>query len=266
MNPLNLIIRPASVYRFAELLQMPFNQYEAYNAKIINDKGKVISEQGSMDGLEYIAIRLRSMFKELMPGSTQYFLRSLSGTLKLFNEEFSQMGLTVNDVNVAVELHLLSESQGKISYLDYLLEEATQRYITEEMTSGAVGNVGTVATPDKQGGLAGIDLPLGTMQRRTKKKKNLKDIMVEANAMVAQQPPPVIGLRVDVTDVDDLRRATTASGTFDPSQLSKPGSKKYWKKFIERSKPGSRIFVDSEGQDAPFELRLPVKPQSERKT
>lgn len=256
MNPLNLIIKPASVYRFAELLQMPYTQYEAYNAKIINDKGKVISEQGSMDGLEYIAIRLRSMFKELMPGSTQFFLRSLSGTLKLFNEEFAKMGLTINDVNIAVETHLLTESQGKISYLDYLLEEATHRYITEEMTSGAEGNVGTVATPDKQGGLAGIDLPLGTKR----KKKKLKDIMSEANAMMAApKPPPVVGLKVEVEELDDLRRATTETGTFDPDQLSSPESKRYWKKFVERAVDGSIIYVADESQNAPHRLILPAK-------
>lgn len=256
MNPLNLIIKPASVYRFAELLQMPFTQYEAYNAKIINDKGKVISEQGSMDGLEYIAIRLRSMFKELMPGSTQYFLRSLSGTLKLFNEEFAKMGLAIGDVNVVIEKHLLSESQGKISYLDYLLEEATQRYITEEMTSGAEGNVGTVSTPDKQGGIAGIDLPLGTK----KKKKKLKDIMIEANSMMAApKPPPIIGLNVDVSELEDIRRATTASGNFDAEQLSNPQSKKYWKKFVERAADGSIIYVADESQNPPHRLMLPPK-------
>lgn len=262
MNPLNLIIKPASVYRFAELLQMPYNQYDAYSSKIINEKGKIINEQGSMDGLEYIAIRLRSMFKELMPGSTQYFLGSLAGTLKLFNEEFAQMGLSISDVNVVIEKHLLSESKGKISYLDYLIEEATQRYITEEMTSGVVGNVGTAATPDKQGGIAGLDLPLVGK----KKKKRLKDIMIEANVAMTEpkQEQKVVGLFVDPIQKDELSRAVTPNGTFDWSQLSDSKSKNYWKKFIERTPEETIVYVADESQNPPHRIMLPGKKTKRR--
>jgi hypothetical protein len=222
MNPLNLIIKPTSVYHFAELLTMPYTQYDAYNAKIINENGKIISEQGSMDGLEYVAIRLRSMFKELMPGSTQYFLRSLSGTLKLFNEEFARMGLTANDINVAVEHYLLSETKGEVSYLDYLLEEATQRYITEEMTAGGEGGLATPANTTKQGGIAGVDSLL--IASNKPKKKKFKQIVAEAKNSTmpkAPKPPKTIGLEVDPQLRGEMEMAMTPTGHFDPSQLDK---------------------------------------------
>ena len=259
MNPLNLIIKPASVYRFAELLTMPYTQYESYNAKIINDKGKIISEQGSMDGLEYVAIRLRSMFKELMPGSTQYFLRSLSGTLKLFNEEFSRMGMTIDDINVAIEHYLLSETQGEVSYLDYLLEEATQRYITEEMTSGGEGGLATPANTTKQGGIAGVDSFLITDGK--KKKKKFKEIVSEAaksSLPPAPKPPKTIGLEVDPVTMDELGRSMTPTGHFDPSQLTNKDAQRYFGRFIETLSDQDRVYAVG-GDMAPLQLRIRPK-------
>ena len=76
MNPLNLIIQPSTVYHFAELLNKPFNQYAAYTSGLIDNNGQITKKNGSMDGLEYIAIRVKSFLKDLMPGSTKFFLQN----------------------------------------------------------------------------------------------------------------------------------------------------------------------------------------------
>lgn len=259
MNPLNFLIKPTTVYQFAQMLQMPYTDFEAYRTKVINENGRIINPNGSMDGLEYITIRLRSMFKELMPGSTQYFLKNLSGTVKLFSEEFSQMGLDISDVNVVLENYLLETYEGKVSYLDYLLEQAQVRYITEEMTSGGSGLAGPNAET-KQGGVSGYDRPAAP-PLTGKKKKKLKELVVEAKKAKDQPVNPYMPLQVDPMVYDELTRSRTPSGALDPEQLTDAGMKKYFTRLAQRSK-NKVVFVVGNQNQPPVQLTF----QSDKNT
>jgi hypothetical protein len=267
MTPLNLMIKPASVYQFAELLTKPYTQYEAYNSRVINENGKIINENGNMDGLEYIAIRLRNMFTELMPGSTQYFLKSLSGTLKLFNEEFAKIGLCKDDIHLVIETHLLNESNGQISYLDYLLEEATQRYITEEMASGSVGGLAAPAASTMQGGIASYDAMLVPKKKKGKKFKKIIEQTQQA-AEQTEKPTVYRGIKLDPLFIDDVMNATSPSGNLEPSEIQDPDAKKYFTRLAQRISPKYRVFAVS-GQNPPFEIKVSQKKpknQSDKKT
>lgn len=260
INPLNLIIRPSSVYHFAELLNKPYKQFDAYRKGIINENGKIVSKSGDLDGLEYIAMRVKSFITEMMPGATKYFLSSLSGTLKLFNEEFTEMGIDRSDVNVVIEKYLFEQSNGEISYLDYLLEEAQSRMIMEEMGAGMVsGGQGSLSTPahsTMQGGIAGIDRPLQALRRGKKKKKKKKSKRIIEQALGLEKPAkdPYMTIQVDPMDYEEIGMANTPSGAFDPSQLTTPELKKYLKRLSERSKVP--VFVIGNAQQPPRLLKF----------
>lgn len=260
ISPLTLMIRPATVYQFAELLNKPYTQYEAYRKGLINESGKIVAKSGDLDGLEYIAMRVKSFITEMLPGSTKSFLSSLSGTLKVFNEEFAQMGIDRSDVNVVIEKYLFEKYEGSISYLDYLFEEAQTRIITEDVGAGMVsGGEGSLSTPshsDIQGGIAGIDRPMQFLRRTPKKKKSKKKIKKKSRRILEQsmqmeKPPanPYMTLQVDPMDYEDIGRATTPSGAFDPTQIQTPELKKYLKRLSERSKVP--VFVVGNAQQPP---------------
>jgi hypothetical protein len=251
MTPLNLIIKPSTVYHFAELLQKPYNQYEAFRTKVINENGQFISKTGNMDGLEYIAIRMRSFFKDLMPGSNKYFLQSLSGTLKLFNEELEQMGIDRLQANSAVEIALQNLTEGKVSYLNYLMEESQKRFITEEMTSGGSG-LSTPTATTAAGGIRGLDLP---MVVKKKKKKSSEKIVVEQIQNMKPPPSPYTPLQVDPLYYEEIGRSVTPSGDLDFDQITTPGLKKYLKRLSERSK-NKQVFVVGNAQQPPRMLRF----------
>jgi len=251
MTPLNLIIKPSTVYHFAELLQKPYSQYEAFRTKVINENGQFISKTGNMDGLEYIALRMRSFFKDLMPGSNKYFLQSLSGTLKLFNEELEQMGIDRLQANTALEIALENLTEGKVSYLDYLMEEAQTRFITEEMTSGASG-LSTPAATTAAGGVRGLDLP---MQMKKKKKKPSGKIVVEQMQKMKAPTNPYTPLQVDPLYYEEIGRSVTPSGDLDFDQITTPGLKNYLKRLSERSK-NKQIFVVGNAQQPPRMLKF----------
>lgn len=260
MTPLNLIIKPSTVYHFAELLQKPYNQYEAYRKNVIDDQGRIIGRDVSFDGLEYIALRLRSLFKELIPGSNRFFLQSLTGTLKLFNEEFQEMGIDRNDVNLVVEDYTLRCSYGSVSYLDYLLEEAQVRHISEEMGAAMVS---APSSPNLQGGLAGYDRPLRpvVMRRPAKKKKKSRRIVEEqmAQAQQAPTPPsPYLPLQVDPLNYEELFRSLSPSGELDLEQITTPELKKYFKRLSERT-GGKQVFVVGNQQQPPRALSFPQR-------
>jgi hypothetical protein len=253
MTPLNLIIKPSTVYHFAELLQKPYNQYEAYRTKVINENGQFISKSGNIDGLEYIAIRLKSLFNDMMPGANKYFLQSLSGTLKLFNEEFEQIGLSNSQVISAVEIALEEKTKGEVSYLNYLMEEAQHRYL-DEMITGGEGGLATPAASTAAGGIRGVDFPMAFV-RRKKKKKNSEKMVIEQ--MAAQKPPPnpYMPLQVDPLYYEEIWRSVTPSGDLDFDQITTPGLKTYLKRLSERSK-SKQIFVVGNAQQPPRMLRF----------
>lgn len=257
-SPLNLIIRPTTVYNFAELLSRPFSQYDAFRKGIINENGQIVRPSGDLDGLEYIAMRVKNICKDLIPGPNKSYLSTLSGTLKLFNEEFDAMGINFSDVNVAVEQYLFDSSDGNVSYLDYLLEEATVRMIGEEMGSGAIGGIGSPASPTFQGGIAGIDRPMKMVhlvRRHPRKKKKRSARIVEQ--MMEQQPPqkdPYMTLQLDPMDYEEVGRALTPSGVFDPMQLTNTELRKYFKRLAERTKVP--VFVIGNNQQPPKMLNI----------
>ena len=121
-NPLNLMIKPNTVYKFAELLSKPYTQYDAYRKGLINEQGRFLNKGGDLDGLEYIALRVKKLFEELLPGQNKFYLSTLAGTLKLFNEDFAKMGIDRSDVNVIVERYIFEYTNGEVRYLYYLLE------------------------------------------------------------------------------------------------------------------------------------------------
>jgi hypothetical protein len=254
MTPLNFLIKPTTVYRFAELMQMPYKQFEAYRKGIIDENGRIISNQSGMDGLEYIVIRLRSLFKELMPGSNRYFLQTLSGTLKLFSEEFEMMNLDRNDINLVMEAYLIDSTHGELSYLDYLLEEAQTRYISEEMGAAMVS---AAATPNLQGGLAGYDRPMTPMLRRHPKKRLKKShkMVIEQMAQAPQPTPsnPYLPLQVDPVNYDEIFRSLSPSGELDYDQLTTPELKKYLKRLSERT-GGKQVYIIGNQQQPPRAL------------
>lgn len=259
INPLNLLIRPATVYQFAELLSKPFNQFDSYRKGLINESGKIIARSGDLDGLEYIALRVKTLFKDLNPGLNKSLLNSLTGTLTLFNEEFKQMGLSRNDINIAIEKYVFCESDGSMSYLDFLLEEATHRNLNEEMSvgmvSGAQGSLASPATSDLQGGLAGYDKPLVARVLRRKKKKRSRKIVEQMMATPATPVDPYLTLQLDPLDYEEVLRSNTPSGVFDPSQLTSNEMKKYFKRLGERSK-NKQVFVVGNEQQPPKMLKL----------
>jgi hypothetical protein len=239
MNPLNLIIRPSTVYQFAELLSRPYTQYDAFRKGIINENGQIVAKSGDLDGLEYIAMRVKNICQDLIPGMNKSYLSTLSGTLKLFNEEFQRMGIDRSDVNVIVETYLFDISNGNSSYLDYLLEEATHKMISEEMTAGVAGGIASPAHQYLQGGIAGIDRPmpfLGFVKRKGKGKKRKSRKIVED--MMGQPPnkDPYMTLQLDPLDYEELTRSNSPSGQLDTSQITNPELKKYFKRLGERSK------------------------------
>ena len=253
MTPLNFLIKPTTVYHFAELLQMPYKQFEAYRKGVIDENGRIINKQSDMDGLEYIVMRLRSLFRELMPGSNKYFLQSLSGTLKLFNEEFELMNLSRNDINLVIESYLMDNTNGEVSYLDYLLEEAQTRYISEEMGAAVVS---APASPNLQGGLAGYDRPMVPMIQRHKKRKLKKShrMVIEQMAQAAPTPSnPYLPLQVDPTNYDEIFRSLTPSGELDYDQLTTPELKKYLKRLSERT-GGKQVYIIGNQQQPPRAL------------
>ena len=265
MNPLNLIIQPSTVYHFAELLNKPFNQYAAYTSGLIDNNGQITKKNGSMDGLEYIAIRMKSFLKDLMPGSTKFFLQSLSGTLKLFNEELNQMGIDRDSANMVLECYLLGITEGKVSYLDYLLEEAQVRYITEEMGAGAAGGMGSPAHTDLQGGIGGIDRPMGLMFRRKKKRRNKSSEIVEANMEAPQQKAnPYLPIQVDPLYYDELTRSLAPGGELDFDQITTPELQKYLKRLGERSK-NKTVYVVGNNTQPPMQLNLNRSRKSSKK-
>lgn len=251
MTPLNLIIKPSTVYHFAELLQKPYNQYEAFRTKVINENGQFISKTGNMDGLEYIALRMRTFFNDMMPGSNKYFLQSLSGTLKLFNEELEQMGINRAGANAALEIALQNLTEGRVSYLDYLMEEAQCRFISEEMSSGASG-LSAPAAGTEAGGVRGLDLPF---MIKKKKKKNSEKIVVEQMQQPKPPPNPYVPLQVDPLYYEEIGRSVTPSGDLDFDQITTPELKKYLKRLSERSK-NKQIFVIGNTQQPPRMLKF----------
>lgn len=261
INPLNLLIRPATVYQFVELLSKPFNQFDSYRKGLINESGKIIAKSGDLDGLEYIALRVKSLFKDLTPGMNKSLLNSLTGTLTLFNEEFNQMGLDRNEINLAIERYVFCESNGKMSYLDFLLEEATHRYINEDMSVGMVSggdaSLGMPAMITLQGGIAGYDKPLAAKVFRRKKKKKSRKIVEQIMSNPADQAPvdPYLTLQLDPIDYEEVLRSNTPSGIFDPSQLTNSEMKKYFKRLGERSKK-KQLFVVGNEQQPPKMLKL----------
>jgi hypothetical protein len=267
MNPLNLIIQPSTVYHFAELLNKPFNQYAAYTSGLIDNNGQITKKNGSMDGLEYIAIRMKSFLKDLMPGSTKFFLQSLSGTLKLFNEELNQMGINRDSANMVLECYLLGITEGKVSYLDYLLEEAQVRYITEEMGAGAAGGMGSPAHTDLQGGIGGIDRPMGLMfRRKNKKRRNKSSEIVEANMEAPQQKAnPYLPIQVDPLYYDELTRSLAPGGELDFDQITTPELQKYLKRLGERSK-SKTVYVIGNNTQPPMQLNLNRSRKSSKKS
>lgn len=248
-SPLNLMIRPATVYQFAELLSRPFTQFDAYRKGIINEEGQIVRTTGDLDGLEYIAMRVKNICKDLIPGQNKFYLSSLSGTLKLFNEEFEQMGLTKSDINIAIETFLFEKHDGDVSYLDYLIEEATVRMLTE-MDAGSVGGIASPAHSNLQGGIAGIDRPMQFLIKKKKKKKKKSRKIIEQIVQQTQpQRDPYTTLQVDPMDYEEIGRATTPSGEFDPAQITTPELRKYLKRLGERSK--TPVFIIGNAQQPP---------------
>lgn len=265
MNPLNLIIQPSTVYHFAELLNKPFNQYSAYTSGLIDNNGQITKKNGSMDGLEYIAIRMKSFLKDLMPGSTKFFLQSLSGTLKLFNEELNQMGIDRDSANMVLECYLLGITEGKVSYLDYLLEEAQVRYIIEEMSAGAAGGMASPAHTNLQGGLAGIDRPMGLMFRRNRKRKRKSARIVEANMEAPQQKAnPYLPIQVDPLYYDELTRSLSQAGELNFDEITTPELKNYLNRLGQRSK-NKTVYVVGNNTQPPMQLNLNRSRKSSKK-
>jgi hypothetical protein len=269
ISPLNLIIKPNTVYRFAELLSKPYNQYDAYRKGLINEQGRFLNRGGDLDGLEYIALRIKKLFEELLPGQNKFYLSSLAGTLKIFNEDFAHMGINRSDVNVAVEKFIFEQTNGELSYLDYLIEEAQVRYITEDtgmgMMAGAEGGLASATSNTFAGGIASYDRPMAFGKK--KKKKGPKDMVrrdlpqitvVEQATEPAAPPSPYMTLQVDPIDYEEIARSTTPSGEFDVEQLTKPALKKYFKRLGERSS-NKQVFVIGNNQQPPYMLRMPVK-------
>lgn len=257
------MIRPATVYQFAELLTKPYTQYDAYRKGLINESGKIVAKSGDLDGLEYIAMRVKSFITEMLPGSTKSFLSSLSGALRVFNEEFSQMGIDRSDVNVAIEKYLFEKYDGSVSYLDYLLEEAQSRIITEDVGAGMVsGGEGSLSTPSHssiQGGIAGIDRPMHFLRRKPKKKKLSKKkksrrILEQSMQMEKKPANPYMTIQVDPLDYEEIGMASTPSGAFDPAQIRTPELKKYLKRLSERSKVP--VFIVGNAQQPPRMLNF----------
>ncbi len=268
MNPLNLIIQPSTVYHFAELLSKPFNQYSAYTAGLIDNNGQITKKNGSMDGLEYIAIRIKTFLKDLMPGSTKFFLQNLSGTLKLFNEELNQMGIDRNSANMVLECYLLETTKGNISYLDYLLEEAQIRYITEDMTAGAAGGMATPAHSDLQGGIGGIDRPMKLLMLRRKKKnlKRRKSTRIIEQSMEApqQKANPYLPIQVDPLYYDELTRSLAPGGELDFGEITTPELKNYLNRLGQRSK-NKTVYVVGNNTQPPMRLNLNRSRKSSKK-
>lgn len=267
-NPLNLMIKPNTVYKFAELLSKPYTQYDAYRKGLINEQGRLLNKGGDLDGLEYIALRVKKLFEDLLPGQNKFYLSTLAGTLKLFNEEFAKMGMDRSDVNVIVERYVFERSNGELSYLDYLLEEATVRYITEDigmgMMAGAEGGLASPTSNTFQGGIASYDRPMkfGYKKKKPSKDKVRRDTtqitVVEQMAQPAQPPSPYVTLQVDPMDYEEITRATTPSGEFDAAQLTKPALKKYFNRLAERSS-NKQVFVIGNNQQPPYMLKMPTK-------
>ena len=268
INPLNLVIKPASVYRFAELLSRPYNQFDAYRKGLISESGKLVGRGGDLDGLEYIALRVKNIFNDLMPGQNKYLLSNLTGTLKLFNEEFQQMGMNREEINIIIEKYVFEVSDGSLSYLDYLLEEASHRYIAEDvggMMSGGEGNIGNPTASTMEGGIAAYDLPFFKLQirkpRKLKRKKRKGKRSYKIVEQVAEEPTdvtpvdPYLTLQVDPTEYEEITRANTPSGIFDPSQLTNPDSRRYFKRLVERNKK-KQIYIVGNQQQPPTMLRL----------
>jgi len=265
-NPLNLMIKPNTVYKFAELLSKPYTQYDAYRKGLINEQGRFLNKGGDLDGLEYIALRVKKLFEELLPGQNKFYLSTLAGTLKIFNEEFSKMGIRRSDVNVIVEQYVFERTNGDMSYLDYLLEEATVRYITEDlgmgMMSGAEGGLSSATSNTFQGGIASYDRPMKFRYKKRSKDKVRRNstqiTVVEQIAPPAQPPSPYVTLQVDPMDYEEITRATTPSGEFDSTQLTKPALKKYFNRLSERSS-NKQVFVIGNNQQPPYMLKMPTK-------
>ena len=261
-NPLNLMIKPNTVYKFAELLSKPYTQYDAYRKGLINEQGRFLNKGGDLDGLEYIALRVKKLFEELLPGQNKFYLSSPFYSLITF----AKMGIDRSDVNVIVERYIFEYTNGEVSYLDYLLEEATVRYITEDlgmgMMAGGEGGLSSATSNTFQGGIASYDKPMKFGYKKRRKDKVRRDstqiTVVEQMAPLAQPPSPYVTLQVDPMDYEEITRATTPSGEFDSTQLTKPALKKYFNRLTERSS-NKQVFVIGNNQQPPYMLRMPTK-------
>lgn len=141
--------------QFAQGISAPFTALKAYKAGAIDERGRIVKPESSIDPFEYFIIKLKQIFEELPSGMTKAQLNNYLSTLSLFSEEVEKFGIKKEEYVGLMEGHLTMAGYPQISLM-HLLEDM-----------GVGGMAAPASSPGyNTGQVSGTDPVMAPMQRR----------------------------------------------------------------------------------------------------
>jgi hypothetical protein len=142
-------------YKFAEYISKPFTSFDAYRSGAIDERGKLLKPESSIDPFEYFVIKLKLIFDQLPPGLTKYHLGNYVTSLRMFTEECKKFNIQKD--------HFISLMEGMFAVNGY---DVNMELLNEDMTAGGMSVAGG-SEGYNTGGVSGFDPPMAMpMQRR----------------------------------------------------------------------------------------------------